>query len=215
MWVTYSCSICSLSITSEFLESFEESKATELVSVQLARSDVTSSTMSLHQLLEIVSYQDLANCSLILRHQLASCPGLSAMVSVSGSYSPYIALRTGHFHYMHYGDGLDVTLWTHGYIAACSETVIPYSLYTFTCVTCEDYPQYGISVGKATCQYISVWQWDWLCTLSSLAVYYALCVQERIQNLEANVVAILEHISQVTYSGRPLLHYLLPSAHVL
>ena len=31
---------------------------------------------------------------------------------------------------------------------------------------------------------------------------FSVCVQERIQNLEANVVAILEHISQVTYSGR-------------
>lgn len=161
--------------------------------------------MSLHQLLQIVSYQDLANRSLILCHQLALCPGLSAMVSVSGSYSPYIALRTGHFHYMPYGDGLDVRLWTHGYIAACIETVIPYSLYTCTCGTCEDCPQYDISVGKATCQYISVWQWDWLCTPSSLAVYYSVCVQERIQNLEANVVAILEHISQVTYSGCTLL----------
>ena len=29
-----------------------------------------------------------------------------------------------------------------------------------------------------------------------------MCVQERIQNLEANVVAILEHISQVMYRGR-------------
>ena len=35
---------------------------------------------------------------------------------------------------------------------ACSESGIhvPYSLYTCICVTCENYPQYGIPAGKGS-----------------------------------------------------------------
>ena len=39
--------------------------------------------------------------------------------------------------------------------------------------------------------------------LLCVTLYVCVCVQERIQNLEANVVTILEHISQVT-SGQTI-----------
>ena len=80
-WVTY----CQTSVLSEFLESFEESKATEHVSVhvQLKSSLISSHfILILCQLIQIVSYRDLAE-------------------AVSGGYNPYGLVMVVWVEHMH------------------------------------------------------------------------------------------------------------------